>query len=240
MGFPDLSAVLGAEKTTVEVQERLRATRSQQPFLILRDPARRQRIVPLGGDRFVLGRAADADLCLDWDPTVSGVHASLFERGGRWAIDDDGLARNGTFVNGERLHGRRLLSNGDVVRLGATTIGFVDPRPDTPVVTLAVDDRPKPVVSNAQRRVLLALCRPFQGGARAARPASNQEIAEALHVSIETVKTHLGNLYDQFGLGGLKPNEKRAQLAWYALDSGIVDDVALSRAGGADPSTLGR
>jgi pSer/pThr/pTyr-binding forkhead associated (FHA) protein len=230
VGFPDLSAALGAEKTTAEVQARLAAMRAQRPFLILRDSDRRQRIVPLAGGRFVLGRAADADLCLAWDPTVSAVHASLFERGGqRWAIDDDGLARNGTFVNGERLHGRHPLANGDVVRLGGTSIGFVDPRPSTVVATMAIDDHPKPTVSAAQRRVLVALCRPFKGGARAPSPASNQEIAEDLHVSVETVKTHLGNLYDLFGLGRLKPNEKRAQLAWHALESGVVDDVALSR-----------
>ena len=233
MGFPDLSAVLGAEKTTAEVQDRLAAMRAQRPFLILRDQGGRQRIAPLRGERFVVGRAADADLCLDWDPTVSGVHASLFERGGgRWALDDEGLARNGTFVNGERLRGRRLLANGDVVQLGGLLVGFVDPRPEPAVATLAIDDRPAPAVSGAQLRVLLALCRPFKGGARAAQPASNQEIADELHVSIETVKTHLGNLYEQFGLGRCKPNEKRAQLALHALETGIVDDVALSRAGG--------
>jgi hypothetical protein len=233
VGFPDLSAVLGAEKTTAEVQDRLAAMRAQRPFLILRDPDRRQRILTLEGDRCVLGRAPEADLRLDWDPTVSGVHATLFERGGgRWAVDDEGLARNGTFVNGERLHGPRLLANGDVVRLGGLAVGFVDPRPNPIVATVAIDDRPKPVVSGAQLRVLVALCRPFKGGARAAQPASNQEIADELHVSVETVKTHLGNLYDQFGLGRLKPNEKRAQLAWHALETGIVDDVAMSRNGG--------
>jgi pSer/pThr/pTyr-binding forkhead associated (FHA) protein len=232
VGFPDLSAVLGAEKTTAEVQDRLAAMRAQRPFLILRDQAGRQRIAPLCGEHFVVGRAAEADLCLDWDPTVSGVHASLFERGGgRWALDDEGLARNGTFVNGERLRGRRLLTNGDVVQLGGLRVGFVDPRPEPVVATLAIENRPAPVVSGAQLRVLLALCRPLQGAARAAQPASNQEIAEQLHVSIETVKTHLGNLYEQFGLGRLKPNEKRAQLARHALETGIVDDVALRRDG---------
>jgi pSer/pThr/pTyr-binding forkhead associated (FHA) protein len=229
MGFPDLSAALGVEKTTAEVQEQLAAMRAQQPFLILRDGERRQRVVPLSGERFVVGRAGDADLCLAWDPTVSAMHASLYDRGGgRWAIDDDGLSRNGTFVNGERVIGRRLLHNGDVIRLGGMLVGFVDPRPPV-VATVAIDDHPKVTVSAAQRRVLVALCRPMHGPAATARPASNQEIADELHVSIETVKTHLGNLYDQFGLAALRPNEKRAQLAWQALQSAVIDDAELRR-----------
>ena len=34
---------------------------------------------------------------------------------------DDGLSRNGTFVNGERLSGRRRLTDGDTLRFGGTT-----------------------------------------------------------------------------------------------------------------------
>ena len=33
-----------------------------------------------------------------------------------WTVVDDGLSRNGTYVNGERIHGRRRLVDGDTPR----------------------------------------------------------------------------------------------------------------------------
>ena len=35
--------------------------------------------------------------------------------GADWVICDDGLSHNGTFVNGERVRGRRRLAAGDVL-----------------------------------------------------------------------------------------------------------------------------
>ena len=40
---------------------------------------------------------------------------------------DDGLSRNGTFVNGERVTRRRRLLDGDELRIGSTTIRFRAP-----------------------------------------------------------------------------------------------------------------
>ena len=40
--------------------------------------------------------------------------------GGDWVVCDDGLSHNGTFVNGERVRGRRRLRDGDVIAVGAT------------------------------------------------------------------------------------------------------------------------
>ena len=53
---------------------------------------------------------------------------------------------------------------------------------------------PVPELTAAQRRVLEALCRPWLSGASAA-PAGNSEIADALVVSEETVKSHLRALF---------------------------------------------
>jgi pSer/pThr/pTyr-binding forkhead associated (FHA) protein len=42
-------------------------------------------------------------------------------------VIDDGLSRNGTFVNDRRVEGRRRLMDGDVLRCGATTLLFHSP-----------------------------------------------------------------------------------------------------------------
>ena len=59
-------------------------------------------------------------LALPWDDEVSRLHAELVRMGEDWVLCDDGLSHNGTFVNGERVRGRRRLRDGDVVTVGAT------------------------------------------------------------------------------------------------------------------------
>jgi DNA-binding NarL/FixJ family response regulator len=64
--------------------------------------------------------------------------------------------------------------------------------------------------------VLEALCRPLTRSGYAP-PASNQQIADELVISIETVKGTLNALFERFGLQSLPQNEKRAALAARAL-----------------------
>jgi DNA-binding NarL/FixJ family response regulator len=66
-------------------------------------------------------------------------------------------------------------------------------------------------VTVGQRRVLEALCRPLLEGEHAA--ASNREIATALVLSAETVKSTISALLERFGLTGVPPHQKRAALA---------------------------
>ena len=51
------------------------------------------------------GGAGQPTLSLDFDPEVSRVHAELERLGDDWTVADDGLSRNGSFVNGERVVG---------------------------------------------------------------------------------------------------------------------------------------
>ena len=53
------------------------------------------------------------------DPEVSRRHAALRHTGEGPAVEDLG-STNGTFVNGERISGVRVLANGDVVSFGNT------------------------------------------------------------------------------------------------------------------------
>jgi pSer/pThr/pTyr-binding forkhead associated (FHA) protein len=84
------------------MQERIAAEREGKPFLLLRDGAQTQHLVrlPTDSDRLTIGRGEGVDLALDWDERVSRVHAELEHVGDSWAVADDGLSRNGTFVNG--------------------------------------------------------------------------------------------------------------------------------------------
>jgi pSer/pThr/pTyr-binding forkhead associated (FHA) protein len=70
-----------------------------------------------------LGRAADNVVALDGDDFASGHHARV-ESGldGTWVIDLG--STNGTFVNGERVNGRRRLHEGDVLQVGDTELVF--------------------------------------------------------------------------------------------------------------------
>ena len=79
-------------------------------------------------------------------------------------------------------------------------------------------------MTDAQRRVLLALCRPFKGGASYAAPATNPQIAAELVLSVAAVKTHLRTLFKTFGIDDLPQQEKRVQLVALAFSAGVISD----------------
>src|SRR3954447_1886084 len=112
-----------------ELSARLELERRGAPFLMLRDDALAQRLVALDPDATVLsvGRGEGSDVSLPWDGRVSRLHARLERIGGHWTLDDAGLSRMGSCANGERLHGRRRLHDGDVLRFGSTAVVFRDP-----------------------------------------------------------------------------------------------------------------
>ncbi|HJR36358.1 MAG TPA: trypsin-like peptidase domain-containing protein [Gemmatimonadales bacterium] len=66
-----------------------------------------------------IGRHPDADLPFDpgRDLEVSVRHAAVFRAGGGWVVRDLG-STNGTWVNGEKVKGDRVLLAGDLIRLG--------------------------------------------------------------------------------------------------------------------------
>jgi pSer/pThr/pTyr-binding forkhead associated (FHA) protein len=213
-------------RTPVELQAVLRAELVGVAFLLLRDRDGAQVIVALGErDRVTIGRAAGCDVALEWDASTSRVHAELVRVGTDWTVLDDGLSRNGTFVNGTRLAGRRRLSDGDTLRLGESAIVFRAPPLDPELVTIPtsehVVDRER--LTPMQLRVLRALCAPYVEDRLNALPATNQEIADALVLSVDGVKTHLRALFDIFGIAGLARGNKRTRLAQLALASGVVD-----------------
>lgn len=66
-----------------------------------------------------VGRAAESEIRLENDTTVSSLHATIESRfDGLW-VEDEG-STNGTFVNGAGVTSPRLLQQGDVIRFGHT------------------------------------------------------------------------------------------------------------------------
>jgi FHA domain len=211
--------------TPVELKERLEAERAGSPFLVYRDASRRQRICALPGPqgKVTIGRRPTSDVALNWDPVVSRVHASVEQVGDSWIIED--LSSNGSFVNGERLSGRHRLEDGDIILVGSTPIAFREPGAGPEQSTERAGSAPmRTDLSDAQRRVLAALCRPYREDPAFAIPATNNAIAAELILSVAAVKGHLRKLFSKFGIEDLPQNKKRAELVRLALHNGVISE----------------
>lgn len=216
--------------TAVELKAQIEAEREGQPFLIYRDGEARHRIMALdpSRERVTLGRRASTDLPLDWDDEVSRLHAELMRKGGDWTLVDNGLSMNGSFVNGEPVRGQRRLHDGDALRLGGTVLIFRNPSDQESRATKASSELRTIVnLTGAQRRVLLALCRPFKDSAAFVTPPTNEHIAGELYLSVDAVKKHMRALFEKFGVQHLPQNEKRARLVERAFAGGFISEQEL-------------
>jgi hypothetical protein len=217
LSAPDLARVLAAE-------------RAGEPFVALLDAGGGLILEVLSGDRMVIGRDAGNDLVLTWDGEVSRVHALLERLAGSWTVVDDDLSRNGTFVNGQRVRGRRRLSDRDVVRVGATELTYRSPADEAGETARGSEPGVVAGITPGQRRVLVALCRPLlDATGPGATPPSNSELAQALGISTEAVRTHMKSLFKVFELPDLPQNRKRADLARRAMAAGVVTPRDLNK-----------
>ncbi len=196
------------------------------PFITYTGPEGRRAEITLNdpSPALMIGRDPAADVALPHDDEVSRVHATLELVGPHWTILDEGLSRNGTFVNGGRLLGRRRLQPGDVIRVGSTLITYHDLSRGRSMVTRTAAEIPTAAsLSETQLRVLVVLCRPYARGSYAT-PATNQQIAGELFLSIDAVKGHLRTLFAKFGVEDLPQNAKRVRLVERAFSSGIISE----------------
>src|SRR4051812_9508018 len=108
-----------------ELAQRIEVERRGVPFLLHLDGSGGQHIVELSGASVSVGRLRSTDVPLAWDTEVSRVHVLLECVGDEWTVSDDGLSRNGTFLNGERVRGRRRLADGDAIVVGRTQLVFL-------------------------------------------------------------------------------------------------------------------
>ena len=72
-------------------------------------------------DEFLIGRQEEGEGTLGQDAEISRHHARIARSGGGFTVEDLG-STNGTFVNGHRISGAEILSPGDRIQVGATTL----------------------------------------------------------------------------------------------------------------------
>jgi anti-anti-sigma factor len=87
---------------------------------ILVDPDGTEYSIPPRG--LMIGRRSPADVALK-DPEVSRRHARVLSRGGLFIVVDLG-STNGTILNEQRVSQEEVLSDGDVLRIGDTSLTF--------------------------------------------------------------------------------------------------------------------
>jgi pSer/pThr/pTyr-binding forkhead associated (FHA) protein len=106
----------GSKTTKRTSKQRGRATR-----LVMLEPRTRRGVtVALSGD-IVLGRDPACAISIDDDAYISQRHVRFYDFDGQPMVEDLG-STNGTFHNGSKLVGSRLLHPGDRVQAGTTVI----------------------------------------------------------------------------------------------------------------------
>ena len=224
----ELSAAVPAPhaRSAPELKSIIEAERTGLPFLLWRDAGGVQHIFSLGNRRHAtIGRRSSSDVELIDDGEVSRTHAELELIGEDWTITDDGLSRNGTFVNRVRITQRKRLVDGDVLRFGMTIVEFRCPAEGSTAATSSGSYLPTvESLTENQRKILIALCRPYKTGGQYATPASNNQIASEVFLGVDAVKNHLRILFQRFEIADLPQNQKRARLVECAFQWGLVSE----------------
>lgn len=165
---------------------------------------------PVRGATVRVGRAADNDVVLTAEPTVSRHHAELVRDGDRWAVRDLG-SHNGTHVNGVRLAEGAAGAVGptDVIGLGTVTVRLL-PVDGGEGLTVQ-DDRGRDM-----HRLLTALsAREREVLALVAAGRTDDQVAAELFISVKTVHSHLDRIRDKAGV------RRRAELTRLAVRLGL-------------------
>jgi pSer/pThr/pTyr-binding forkhead associated (FHA) protein len=103
-------------KKHAKQQARTRASR-----LVILEPKHRRGVrVELTGD-ITLGREPGCTIVIDDDAYVSQLHLRVYDYEGQPMVEDLG-STNGTFHNGAKLVGSKLLHPGDRIQVGTTVI----------------------------------------------------------------------------------------------------------------------
>jgi len=98
------------------------------PFLRVREPGARERVVEVTGGRFTIGKRPSSDLVLE-DALISRDHCEIVGEGHGKHFLRDRRSRNGTFVDGQRVEADVLLRDGMVITVGSVSMIFTDGMP---------------------------------------------------------------------------------------------------------------
>ena len=108
------------------------------PHVVVRSPSGTAQNVPLDGERVVFGRSTEAQVSFPEDFSLSRRHLQLEPEGEGWAVEDLG-SKNGTWVNGQRLAGRKRLQSGDRIEAGRLVLTFDPPSSDAEQIVFFAD-----------------------------------------------------------------------------------------------------
>ena len=142
--------------------------------------------------------------------------------GDEWTLADEGLSRNGSFVNGRRLRGRCRLRDGDAIASAHAVSSSVCGDGGGTTTAATQNARAAAAVRCAAARARVAV-RPARRGRRSRARAPTSEIADDLYLGVETVKTPPARaLRPLRAVGDLPQNRKRAELVRRAFDTGVL------------------
>ena len=175
-------------------------------------------LIPLRDDVTLIGRGRHVHVRLD-DASVSKLHAQIVSRSPYYYVEDLGLSRNGTRVNGRPV-GRRLLEDGDVVTFGTARCKMEGIPREELAAEAELRRSAAPELTRRELDVLVSLCRPALSDDAFVTPASPREIAGDMVVSEAAVKQHLVRLYQKFRIPA-GPN-RRTRLANEVIARGLV------------------
>ena len=195
-GDATLGAVVDDPTRTRQVQPlRTEPRRAQLEIRVAEQPPRR---VALDREVVVIGRSHDTDLQLDVEG-VSRKHARISKTGDRGYNLVDLGAKNGTYLNGERID-VAVLHHGDRIQIG------------TAELTLSFDE-----VAGAEPAVAALAtamsAREWEVAQAVAEGLTNAEIATRLGISKRTVATHLERIFERLELHSRAALAHRVALA---------------------------
>lgn len=184
------------------------------------------------GRETLIGRGTDCHISL-LDPLCSRVHAILRGEEDHWVIYDQG-SRNGTTVNGQKIH-EATLDDGHLVRLGSNEFEFhLSDEPATaeandPSQTQTIVQDVPIAVRQSNEEVLAALPTPEQV----------QELVLLYQLSIQLLGRENPDEVVRIALGLLKERTKAAVVAFlWVDDEGRLQPKLVFPQGGADRIAL--
>jgi tetratricopeptide (TPR) repeat protein len=204
--------------------------RRARPFVLFHDSDGAQHIVDLDAAHSPLriGRRSTNDLSLPWDQGVSRVHAHLERSGDGWELVDEGRSRNGSYVNGERVTGRRVLHDADVIRLGNTVLLYRAPtseigaRRQETGVTADLSIWAASQIEQSDLAVLRSFARAVAQADQQAAGQAEWRAAEDLDRTPEDIEAALRLLYLRFGLAQVAEHERPGLLLERARVLGVL------------------
>ncbi|MEJ7810156.1 MAG: FHA domain-containing protein [Gemmatimonadaceae bacterium] len=128
-----------------------------------------------------IGREAVTGIVLR-DPQVSRHHADIRAEGGGYALYSSGSS--GTMVNGQALRAPRLLTEGDMIRIGSTTFTYTQVLPKGVAVVEPAGTEEEDTLSRRATVVSSAAVPAAMGGSYAVRRAPSPIILGTIAVTL--------------------------------------------------------